>query len=592
MLHKLIYTAATLVWLEFAVKRFLCIVFSRLEKITCVFRIAFCRYLAVFFMRKTQVIVSSLLIAGSIITSVAAASDDTQLKQEMVTLRRQALELQTQINQLRAQLSTKQHTTLHARHIHKRKLTTHAKPNATTPVVKSVGEQMATEQLQFHTSSVSAHSLDADPESLEFYPTALVVDNRVLTYIAGTPVVSSPYLGSRPAFDGSDYMVNVSSINRDVRLMQQRRGLERAYRKVGYPIPERPIIAISGKVEPLGTIGQPFFGHAKADWNLGSDELDVAAIVNKDVEAYMALAYDPAITPLNAQRVNNSVLGLNMGFINIGDLDRSPIYFTAGQLYAPFGRFSTSMISGTLPMRLARVRTRPLILGYKSQTDTGPFAAIYAFRGDTETTGVGGVNLGYIFDLHDDTGEFGVSLISALNNAGGMQYTGSTPGFNTGNFGGFASFTNGNENVYNVAGVGAHASINVDRYSLTVEWVGSAGRFRTQDLSFNGRGAAPQALQVEGGVTFMAFDRPSSVAVGYQWSKETLALNFPEQRINAVYNISIWKDTVESLEYRYDQDFNRYQFANGAAPLGYVNANTLGTGSAAHTLLAQIGIYF
>ena len=90
----------------------------------------------------------------------------------------------------------------------------------------------------------------------------------------------------------------------------------------------------------------------------------------------------------------------------------------------------------------------------------------------------------------------------------------------------------------------------------------------------------------------MLFDKPSSIGLGYQWSKETLALNLPQQRWNGVFNISIWKDTVESLEYRHDIDFGRYQYGNGAAPAGMVNANTIGTGGAADTLLAQIGVYF
>jgi len=444
----------------------------------------------------------------------------------------------------------------------------------------------------FHTSVVSVHSLeDADPESVDFYPTALVADKHVLTYIAGTPVVSSPYLGSRPAFDGSDYIVNISSINRDVRLMQQRRSLDRAYEKMGYPMPNRPILAISGKVEPLGTIGQPYFGPSRGDWNLGSDELDIAAILNDKVEAYMGLAYNASPPSGGGQRVANSSIGLNMGFVNIGDLDKSPFYVTAGQLFAPFGRFSTSMVSPTLPMMMARTKARPVILGYKSQTNTGPFAALYGFRGDTTlgSTGVGGVNLGYILDAFRSTTEIGVSFISSLNDAGGMQYTGSVPRTT---FGGFASVTNGNENVHKTPGIDAHLATSFDRYNITLEWASSLGRFNVNDLSYNGFGALPQAAQIEGGVTFILFDRPSSIAAAYQLSTQTLALNMPRQRINAVYNISIWKDTVESLEYRHDIDFGRNQFANGASPTGLVNQNTVGTGGSADTLLAQIGIYF
>lgn len=445
----------------------------------------------------------------------------------------------------------------------------------------------------FETSSVSVHTvIDVEhPESVDFYPTALVAGDHVLTYIAGTPVISAPYLGSRPAFDGSDYIVNISSINRDVRLMQQRRSLERAYEKVGYPLPDRPILALSGAVVPFGSVGQLYFGNTDADWNLGSNELDLAAVLNKNVEAYMALAYNAAPPARGGPRVTNSALALNMGFVNIGDLDRTPWYVTMGQLYVPFGRFSTSMISATLPMMLTRIKSRPVILGYKSQKDTGVFAAIYGYHGDTTLggAGVGGANLGYILDLKQATAEIGASFVSSINDSSGFQTSGGTPGVT---FGGFGSFSNGSENVHKIPAVGVHMSTGFDRYSLTAEWVTVTQPFNVNDLSFDGNGAFPQAFQLEGGVTFESFHRPSSVGVSWQWSKQALAVNLPLQRFNAVYNISIWKDTVESLEYRHDIDYSSISYANGAAPMGTTNQNTVGTGGAADTLSLQVAVYF
>jgi hypothetical protein len=283
-----------------------------------------------------------------------------------------------------------------------------------------------------------------------------------------------------------------------------------------------------------------------------------------------------------------------MGFVNIGDLDETPFYMTAGQLFVPFGRYSTSMVSAPLTMILSRTKARPVILGYKSRNESGPFAAIYGFKSDTtlNSTAVGGVNLGYVFDTGYTTGELGASYISAINNAGGMQFTGSTPAVNTGTFGGFSSFTNGNEAVQKIPAFGVHSYLSVDRYNFTAEWVGATGQFRPEDLSFNGRGARPQAAQLEASVTFKTFDKPASVGLGYQWTKDALALNLPKQRISGVFNISIWKDTVESLEYRHDFNYATNQYANGAAPIGQVNANTFGPGGATDTLLAQIGVYF
>ncbi len=515
-----------------------------------------------------------------------AATDDQQLQHQVQQLQQQAQALQTQLNQLQKQLTAHKQSKIGK--------STTAKIQRTHKIAtKTVAAHIDTrERIEpIHSSMVTVHSLDAHPESLEFYPTALVADNQLVTYIAGTPVVSAPYLGSRPAFDGSDYIVNISSINRDIRLMQQRRRLERAYQRMGYPEPNTPIIALSGKTEPVATWNQPYYGNATGDLSLGSSELDVAAVLNDKVEAYIGIAYDQIPLAVGGQRLAHSAFGLNMGFVNIGNLDESPLYFTAGQLYAPFGRFSSSMVSAPLTMRLARTKSRPFILGYKSQYETGPFAAVYGFKTDTTlgTSGAGGLNVGYIFGHGDVTGEIGASVISTLNDSTGMQVNGSAP---DSTFAGFASSTNGSELVHKIPALGVHGNLHVDRFNFTAEWVGALDRYRFEDLSFNNRGAQPQAVQLEAAVTFMVCNKPSSVAIGYQWSKDTLAMNLPQHRISGAFNMSIWKDTVESLEYRHDIDYNIYQYANGAAPAGMVNANTYGSGRSSDIVLAQIGVYF
>lgn len=524
--------------------------------------------------RNTLILITTL---GFFPFTSMAANDE--LQQEIQLLQQQTQALQTKLNHMQKRLATQSVVT---------------KPEAATKPVKRKKKStppVKTKACAVHDSLVSVKSQNGHPDSVEYNPVALMADGHVVTYIAGMPVVTSPYLGARPAFDGSDYIVNISSINRDVRLMEQRRRLYNSYERMGYPRPNLPIVTLSGKAEPMGSWNYSTYGKTRGDWTLGSGELDVTAAVNDDVEAYIALAYDESRPSYGGTRVSNSNINLNMGFINIGDLDQTPWYFTAGQLYVPFGRFSSAMISAPLTLRMARTKTRPFILGYKSQGQSGPFAATYAYKSDTNlgNSAVGGVNLGYVFNVGSAAGEFGGSIISSLDDAGGIQYTGSVPGTT---FGGFASPTNGNELVHKVPGGGFHVSMGIDRYSLTAEWVTSLGRFRTQDLSFNGRGAQLQAAQLEGGVTFMMFDKPASIGVGYQWSKDTLALNMPQHRLSGVYNISIWKDTVESLEYRHDIDYGRGQFANGASAAGMTNANTLGTGGVSDTLLAQIGVYF
>lgn len=520
-----------------------------------------------------------ILLALACFSAPLYAEPDQQLQREIQRLQRQSQDLQAQLDKLQKRLVT--HHAAHQRQVAK----SNPKPGASHKLKKHKKNKH-----DYYSTHLMVHAPESHPESIGFYPTALVADDRVVTYIAGTPVVSSPYLGDRPAFDGSDYIVNISSINRDIRLMQQRRRLYRAYEHIGYPAPAMPIVAISGKTEPVGVLNNPYNGNTNADFTLGTSELDIAAALNKNVEAYIAIAYDespPSIGP----RVNNSAFNLNMGFVNIGNLDKSPFYFTAGQLYVPFGRYSSAMVSAPLTLNLARTKTRPFILGYKSQDDLGIFAAVYGYRSDTTLgkSGVGGVNLGYIFGYGEDTAEVGVGYISSIDDAAGMQNTASSIGTT---FGGFGSLLNGNERVRKTNAMDVHANIGYDRFNFAAEWAGAIESFRPQDLSFNGRPARPQAAQTELDITFRAFNRPCSVGVGYQWSKEALALNLPQQRVLGVFNISIWKDTVESLEYRHDIDYNINQFANGAAPLGAVNVNTVGTGRSSDTVSAQIGVYF
>lgn len=523
----------------------------------------------------------AFVLALSTCTYPLYANQQAQLERDIAALQKQSEAMQLQVKQLKKQLDK---ATVHKSAVSAQTATNEAKTQRTKS--KSKVSQ------PFHIANVEVHALSEQPESKGFYPTALVADGHVVTYIAGTPVVSAPYLGSRPAFDGSDYIVNISSINRDIRLMQQRRSLYQAYESIGYKAPVMPLIALSGKVEPSAYLNRPYLGNTTGDVSLGSNELDVAAAVNRDVEAYMSLAYGVRPFDQSGTRVDRSALFLNMGFVNIGDLEKTPFYFTAGQLFVPFGRYSSAMISSPLTMVLARTKSRPIILGYKSQQASGPYAAFYGFKSETTEgkSGVGGVNLGYSFAPNKDwSGEVGASYIGTIADSSGMQYNEAGSG-NT--FAGFASPTNGSEAVSKVPGAGVHAYVNYDKYSLTAEWVAASHAFRPQDLSMNGQGAMPQALQLEAGLTFVNFSKPASFSVGYQWSKDALALLMPKQSVNAVYNISIWKDTVESIEYRHDIDYAQTQFANGAAPIGVINTPIYGTGRASDTLLAQIGVYF
>jgi hypothetical protein len=553
-----------------------------------------------------------LVVIAVLMSQVVLAAED-ELEQEVLLLRRQTVALQAQLDRLEKKLDSQKrgvrvsNKSVHPKSIAPQANTPHAKANTAKPVSTATPTKAAPvtdvpshhysfihhlhqNPAPYHSSLVSVHSLDKYPEALEYSPTALVADGHVMTYLAGTPIITVPYLGERPAFDGSDMIVNISSINRDVRLMDQRRLLYRAYERLGYSDPTLPIIALSGKLEPLVSFNNPYYGNSTGDLNLGSTELDVAAALNEYVEGFIGIVYDDAPPSIGGQRVSNSAFSLSLGFVNIGNLDRSPFYFTGGQLYAPFGRYSTSMVSGTLPMLVGRTLTRPFIFGYKTQEGSGPYVAGYGFQADTSLggSGAGGVNVGYTLELPVIHGDFGVGFINTIADSLGMQSNNSSIGY----FGGFASPTNGSELVAKVPGLNFHANFSIDRFNFAAEWLEATQGFRQQDLSFDGKRAQPSAGQLETSMTFRVFNKPATVGVGYQWTQQALALNLPEQRVLGVFNISFWRDTIESLEFRHDMDYHVTQYANGAAPAGVVNSNIIGSGKAANTVTAQLGVFF
>ncbi len=280
----------------------------------------------------------------------------------------------------------------------------------------------------YENKTLTVHTLKDNPDAVSFHPAALMVGDYIFTYIAGMPVVTSPYLGARPAFDGSDLIVNISSINQDMRLMMQRRAIYRALDKLGYPAPNSPLIAVSGSIEPMVMRGKSFTGRTSWDLDLGGSSLDVATALNAWVEGFFSFAYDSEPPFEGGQRLANSSVRLNKSFVNIGNLDKTPFYVTAGQFNVPFGRYSSSMISSPLTLRLGRTKARALLLGFKRPTNEGLFASVFGFRSDTTNgdRGVGGANVVYEFDKPFCRGEIGASYITAINDAGGMQITGNS----------------------------------------------------------------------------------------------------------------------------------------------------------------------
>lgn len=422
--------------------------------------------------------------------------------------------------------------------------------------------------------------------------------NLLLLAALGSTVTTSPFLGLRSAFDASDLIVNLPTMNEDLRFLKEHVQLQKKLACYGVRLPDRPIIELGGKIEGIVFAQEDWNdGPTTSDINLASTRLDILVEVSRGVHGFMAFNMDNSTFDLlnnssldiqlsgAGSRIFNSRVFISRAFITIGDLNCLPLYFTIGQMFVPFGRYASNMVTSTLTVELARINERALLFGlYKN----GLYGSVYAYRGESNVDAPGinswGTNWGYEKTWKGGSLNIGAGYIGNIADSTGMQVTGAGNGFF-----GFALNRSTQILDHRVPAYDVHGEFSFGKFSLFGEYIWTEREFAVENLSFNNEGAKPTASNIELAYNFKLAECPASLAVGYGTTSEALALALPEKSFITAFNISIWKDTIESLEFRHDDNYDSSNVAggNGAIPL-VVNS----VGGSRNTYTAQIGIYF
>jgi hypothetical protein len=414
-------------------------------------------------------------------------------------------------------------------------------------------------------------------------------------FIVGTPVISSPYIGINSEYNASDLVVNQPYVNEDLYLLQQQKQIFAYFHKNDYPIPTTPVVNLSGKIESQifhTSHFDNFQNNAATDINLTGIELDTEILVNQWTTGLIAFVYDNSPPNMSPRRIDNSNVFLERGFLTIGNLAKFPMYGTIGQFYVPFGQYSSAMISDPFTKTLGRTKARAVALGFSKKFDAenNLNLAAFVFRGPSRTSienrGLHnyGANVDYTFTKPKWNIDVAGSYIRSIADALGMQHNGNSEA--PGNFRGFAT-NEATELLNPVPGVDTRGTLGIGAFSLTGEYVTASRSFSQKVLSFDERGAKPAAFHTEAAYKFNVLEKPSAVIIGYDQSKDALGLLIPKKRYIATVSTSIWKDTIESLEFRHDIDYSVTDVAIGQR-LNPIN----GTGKSGNTLTLQIGLYF
>src|SRR3990167_9219167 len=164
------------------------------------------------------------------------------------------------------------------------------------------------------------------------------------SYLDGNSVMTTPLLGLQSAYEPYDLLYQVSSMNQDLLLLQRNDYLQLALESLGGTADKRPLVILSGGLEAQALYTGAYDRDSTGDINLSAAELDVWFIASRWAQGFLSIDYNSA-PPITGSRVTNSQLYLARGFITIGNLNITPFYFTAGQMYVPFGRYYSAMLT-------------------------------------------------------------------------------------------------------------------------------------------------------------------------------------------------------------------------------------------------------
>jgi hypothetical protein len=176
-------------------------------------------------------------------------------------------------------------------------------------------------------------------------------------------------------------------------------------------------------------------------------------------------------------------------------------------------------------------------------------------------------------------------MISNIAESDNMQYNYAP---NSIPFAGFSQSVASENLQHAVPGLATRATFDIGSYSLYLEYITAMRSFSPLDMTYNNHGAKPSAFHSELVKTFNLHNKPSSIAFAYDCTKDALALLLPKQSVAGVFNISLWRDTVLSFEYRHAKNYGTNDVATGAGSIPFTSPES----GHSNTFIAQFALYF
>lgn len=335
-------------------------------------------------------------------------------------------------------------------------------------------------------------------------------------------------------------------------------GGESTARKVAHELAD----SLTGVVEVVAnhSNSNEWSDNSSSDIVLDTFELGIDASAGDWTNAHALFLYEDA---------DDDKLNIDEVYVTFANSEVTSFYVTAGRLYVPFGNFTSNMISDPVTLTLGETREDAVQLGF--EIENGFYGSVYVFNGDIDAaknaySGIEsnhidnyGLNLGYVIENDDFNLDVGAGYINHIATSDTL-----TDVINT-------SCGSGACIKDYVGGLSLHAVANFAQFNLIAEYITALDDFEAGELTaINNKKLKPEAWNIEGGYNFTLAGKDTTIALGYQKTKEMYfdseTTDFFEKAWLASISVGIIDNMTLSAEWRHVDAYSKVknkQHANG-----------------------------
>lgn len=384
------------------------------------------------------------------------------------------------------------------------------------------------------------------------------------------------------SFLGTDLVVLQPAINTDLSLLKEN---QQMLKNIGMKDAHKvPYVQMSGFTEVQGI----FETNSKNQISLSAAQLTIDAWVNSWMTAFSNFG-------IELDETGNNTFRMVTGFMTLGNLNEFPVYATIGQIFLPFGSFSTGTSDmGTLTRAVGRIYQRALNVGYYPGNGFHMAASVYNGRTRNSKTD----NVDHIAGQASYSSNVTMLGIPTTIKTG-VSYTN-----NMADIGGMSKLFNEGAILKKfVPAADVFTHVNVGPFVLRGEYVSALEKFSGDDILQNGSRIRPRSYFGEVEYDTYLLGKESWLVLHYSTVTDAAAMTTTHYQYGINGSVNVLKNTIVSLEYSNRNRYSKHNLisnnsinsggsTNTLNPTALAAVNTALNGSIRNVIIATVDLFF